>query len=90
MKKVNSFLHIAIILFLLSISSWSYYVHLINQAGEYEEQIMEIRGLFRNQAQTWIRKHEPQIYNNPYDIIAIGTSLLGILLLIGYASTKKP
>jgi hypothetical protein len=89
MKKVNSFLNIAIILFLLSIGSWSYYVHLINQAGEYEEQIMEIRGLFRNQAQAWIRKHEPQIYNNPYDIVAIGTSLLGVLLLIGYAGTKK-
>jgi len=61
----------------------------INQAGEYEEQIMEIRGLFRNQAQSWIRKHEPQIYNNPYDLVAIVSSILGILSLIGYAVTKN-
>lgn len=61
----------------------------INQAGEYEEQIMEIRGLFRNQAQSWIRKHEPQIYKNPYDLVAIVSSILGILSLIGYAVTKN-
>jgi len=89
MKKVNNFLLIAIILFLLSIGSWSYYMLRINQAGEYEEQIMEIRGLFRNQAQSWIRKHEPQIYNNPYDLVAIVSSILGILSLIGYAVTKN-
>ena len=89
MKKVNNFLLTAIILFLISIGSWSYYKLRINQTGEYEDQIMEIRGLFRKQAQSWIKKHEPQIYNNPYDIVAIGSSLLGILSLIGYAVTKN-
>lgn len=61
----------------------------INQAGEYEEQIMEIHELFRKQAQNWIRKNEPQIYNNPYDLVAIVSSILGILSLIGYIDTKN-
>ena len=89
MKKVNNFLLIAIMLFLLSIGAWSYYMLRINQAGEYEKQIMEIRGLFRNQAQSWIRKHEPQIYNNPYDLVAIVSSILSILSFIGYVDNNN-
>ena len=89
MKKINNFLLIAIALFTLSIGTWNCYMIRINQAGRYEEQIMEIRGLFRKQAQSWIMKHEPQIYNNPYDLVAIVSSSFSILFLIGYAVTKK-
>ena len=88
-KKINNFLLIAIILFILSIVFWSYYKIRINQAEEYEEQIMEIRGFFRKQAQNWIRKHEPQIYKNPYDLVAIVSSIFGILSFIGYVDTKN-
>jgi hypothetical protein len=89
MKKINNFLLIAIILFILSIVFWSYYKIRINQAKEYEEQIMEIRGIFRKQAKNWIRQHEPQIYNNPYDLVAIVSSIFGILSFIGYVDTKN-
>jgi hypothetical protein len=87
MKKVNPFLLLTIILILLSIGSWSIYQLRINQASEYEEEIMETRGLFRYQAQLWIKKHEPEIYNNPYDIIAISCSFVGVLTLISYVVT---
>ncbi len=89
MKNINNFLLIAIILFILSIAFWSYYKIRINQAEEYEEQIMEIRGIFRKQAKSWIRQHEPQIYNNPYDLAAIVSSIFGILSFIGYVDTKN-
>jgi hypothetical protein len=89
MKKINNFLLIAIILFILSIVFWSYYKIRINQAKEYEEQIMEIRGIFRKQAKNWIRQHESQIYNNPYDLVAIVSSIFGILSFIGYVDTKN-
>lgn len=78
-----------LVLFSLSVGFWSYYGHLITQAGEYENEIMELHGFFRNKAKQWIMKHEPQIYNNPYDIVALSTSFFGIVSLIGYAVTKK-
>lgn len=89
MKKINNFLLIAIILFILSIVFWSYYKIRINQAKEYEEQIMKIYGIFHKQAKKWIRQHEPQIYNNPYDLAAIVSSIFSILSFIGYVDTKN-
>jgi hypothetical protein len=50
---------------------------------------MEIYGIFRKQAKNWIIQHESQIYNNPYDLAAIVSSIFSILSFIGYVDTKN-
>jgi hypothetical protein len=88
MKRINKLLLATSILFLLSICCWGLYSHRINEASQYEDHIMEERKLFRKQAQRWIMNHEPEVYDNSYDIIAICLSCLGILTLIIYAVQK--